>query len=106
MLGNKCACAACGGMPANGRVTVCVDCMVWPLATWTGMGLEAGWMLVKWQGDAKKCPVLPESRMMGGEGPSRADTHVGLLLLVLGPLGVLGFPRSYSSCLTVDSCWA
>ena len=70
----------------------CVDCMVWLLATWTVMGLEAGRMLVSWLGDAKKWPVLPESRMMGGVGPSRADAQVGLLVLVHGPFCVLGGP--------------
>ena len=48
---------------------MCVECMSWPLATWTATGLDVAFTWVRSWVEAKKWPVLPESTMMGGAGP-------------------------------------
>jgi hypothetical protein len=61
---------------------VWVECMNWPLATWTATGFVVGCTERREVELAKKWPVLPESRMMGGEGPGRAEGRVAARLAV------------------------
>ena len=86
------AAVAAGGRLRNGNLAVWVDRMTWPLATCTSIGVTAGWTFVRKDSEAKKCPVLPESRTMGGEGPSVAV--MACCECTCGSLWVLGVPRS------------
>ena len=96
IVGKMWAVTACWGKPRSGSCAVCVECMSWPLATWTAMGLDVAAMLVRPCAEAKKCPVLPESTMMGGAGPG----VVGCGSQVCNPTSRLvdlpGVPPSYS----------
>ena len=75
MSSKMCASVAVDGRPVRGNCAVWVECMIWPFATCTATGVVAGWTLRRKVDVAKKCPVLPEARMMGGEGPSGVVTR-------------------------------
>ena len=62
------------------------------------MGLVVGRTLVSWSVEAKKWPVEPESRMMGGEGPGKVYLAMMAWLATCWSLWLLGLPLSYSTC--------